>query len=425
MTNDSRLELGAIEQRVCDIVSEQLCIPRNEVRPASRLIEDLHCDSLDLMELIMELEDEFLVTIPNDLENPVGKSVFTRQPFRLSDLAEIVYLQQGSGKPERTGWRKTIVGDSGSIMMPFSQLSGRWQGEADDQIPSLFEPMESEKGVRQFRRRSDGMRCMLLPSAETKVGNDGPESQPDERPIHTVQLDSFLIDLEPVSTTAYCRFLNSVEPTEPNLLDWFLLDSTDDRIAQMPIALTEDGWRPVVGAEIVPMVLVSWYGANAYSLWANGSLWNQYGTHEGFLPSEAQWEYAAQGAFSDASTDSAEEADFVFGQHERGAHYDARTMPMAPVNSPMGLSSFGLHHMAGNVWQWCRDWYAEDFYQRPESQMINPVNTSETGVRSERGGSWVGPIELCRTSYRRGRTPFARGRCLGFRCVSPVANLPK
>ncbi|XZE56067.1 hypothetical protein SH139x_002124 [Planctomycetaceae bacterium SH139] len=41
----------------------------------------------------------------------------------------------------------------------------------------------------------------------------------------------------------------------------------------------------------------------------------------------------------------------------------------------------------------------------------------ETGVRSERGGSWVGPIELCRPSYRRGRNPDARGRCLGFRCV--------
>ena len=111
MTNDIRLELGVVEQRVCDVASEQLGIPRNEVRPTSRLIEDLQCDSLDLVELIMELEDEFLVTIPNDPTNPVGKSVFTRQPFRLSDLAEIVYLQQGSGKPERKVWRRQIVAD--------------------------------------------------------------------------------------------------------------------------------------------------------------------------------------------------------------------------------------------------------------------------------------------------------------------------
>ena len=100
MTNISRLELSVVVQRVCEIASKQLCIPRDEVRPSSRLIEDLRCDSLDLVELIMEVEDEFLVTLPDEPTNSVGKSIFTRQPFRLSDLAEIVYLQQGSGKPE-------------------------------------------------------------------------------------------------------------------------------------------------------------------------------------------------------------------------------------------------------------------------------------------------------------------------------------
>ena len=424
MPNDIRLELGVIEQRVCDVVSRQLDIPRDEVQSTSRLIEDLQCDSLDLVGLILELEDEFLVTIPDDPTNPVGKSVFTRTPFRLSDFAEIVYLQQGSGKPERKTRRRGKVPDSDCSTMPFSQLSGRWQIESSSQTHSFFEPLGSENGVRQFRRRSDGMRCVLLPSAEARIGCDRPAAQPDEGPVHTVQLDSFLMDAEPVSTTAYCRFLNSVEATETDLLDWFLLDSTDNRIAQMPIVMAEDEWRPVVDTETLPMVLVSWYGASAYSLWANGSKWNRHDFQECFLPSEAQWEYAAQGAFPEPSPHESEDESLVFGQHERGARYEANTMPMAPVHLPIGLSSFGLHHMAGNVWQWCQDWFADDFYQRDESREANPVNTIESGIRSERGGSWVGPIELCRTAYRRGRASAARGRCLGFSCISPVELLP-
>lgn len=423
MTKNVRFDLDIIEQRVCDVASRQLDIPRNEVRPESRLIEDLRCDSLDAVELIMALEDEFLVTIPNDSLNPVGKSVFARQPFRISDLAEIVYLQQGTGMPERNGWRRQVVTDPNCPLKPFSQLSGHWSANESNQKQPLFETLGSQNGIPPFRRRSDGMRCALLPSAKTTIGNERPESQSDERPIHAVQLDSFLIDTEPVSTTAYCRFLNSVEANEMNLLDWFLLDSADDRIGQMPVVLAGNEWCPADGAETLPMVLVSWYGANAYSLWANGAQWSRYDSHEGFLPSEAQWEYAAQGAFPEAASHEPSAPLFVYGQHERGACYDASTMPMASVHFPIGLSSFGLHHMAGNVWQWCRDWYAEDFYKRPESRCANPVNTIESGVRSERGGSWVGPIELCRTSYRRGRAPIARGRCLGFRCISHVKHL--
>ena len=424
MTTELRLELSVVEQRVCDLASGLLKIPRNEVRPSSRLIEDLRCDSLDLIDLIMQLEDEFLVTIPHQRAHPVGKAIFTRQPFRLSDLAEIVYLQQGSDKPGRNGWRRTKPPDFDCTTIPFSQLSGRWQRDASHPADPFFEPLGAVSGIHQFRRRSDGMRCFLFPSAEIRIGSDHPDAQPDEQPIHSVQLDSFLIDAEPVSTTAFCRFLNSVEAAEANWLDWFQLDPADDRMGQMPIELSESEWRPAVGAETLPMVLVSWYGANAYSLWANGSQWNRYDSQDGFLPSEAQWEYAAQGAFHEPASSDAEDAILVFGQHERGARYEAGTMPMAPVHVPFGLSSSGLHHMAGNVWQWCRDWYADDFYQRPDSQCANPVNTVGTGVRSERGGSWVGPAELCRTTYRRGRTPSARGRCLGFRCVSPLELLP-
>lgn len=103
MTEYVRFDLNFIEQRVCDVASRLLVIPRNEVRLASRLKEDLRCDSLDEVELIMALVDEFKITFLDDSLTLVGNSVFDRKPFRLSDLAEIVYLQQGTGIPERNG----------------------------------------------------------------------------------------------------------------------------------------------------------------------------------------------------------------------------------------------------------------------------------------------------------------------------------
>ena len=240
------------------------------------------------------------------------------------------------------------------------------------------------------------------------------ESLPDEQPVHAVELDAFLMDAEPVSTSAYCRFLNSINPTPAQLSAWFLLEPNDHRGPHLPIEFMRGAWQPVPTLEQVPMVLVSWYGANAYALWANGRPWLDYPHRDEFLPSEAQWEYAAQGTVTLQDGN----VPMTCARHEQGHTYEVEALPLTAVNALSGMSRFGLHHMAGNVWHWCRDWYAADFYQAPEASARNPVNRANSGVRSERGGSWVGPAELCRASYRRGRAPHARGRCLGFRCAT-------
>ena len=100
------MTLFEIEQRVCYVAAEALNIPRSTIGPDSRLIEDLHCDSLELIELLMQLEDQFGVTIPNSDPDPVCKAIFTRKDFRLIDLAEVIYLQQGTGRPQRSAWRR-------------------------------------------------------------------------------------------------------------------------------------------------------------------------------------------------------------------------------------------------------------------------------------------------------------------------------
>jgi acyl carrier protein len=422
----SFLPLSDIETRVCDIIAEQLGLKRRDVHPQLRLIQDLNLDSLELVELVMTLEDAFGVDLPNPSTNSPYKIVFTRSEFRLRDIAELVYLQQSLGRGERRTWRQTIPAIPASTNNVFTQLGGRF---TELNPGPLYEPVVNENAVRLFRRQTDGMMCAQIPAARVVIGNSDDSAETDEAPAHAVQLKSFLIDVEPVSTTAYARFLNSIKsPDIATLRDWFILDPQDKR--QQHLLLRNEGnlWRPITGTERLPMMLISWYGANAYSLWANRHDWRQYRADSSapsisFLPTEAQWEYAARGAEPRSypwGNDEPTASRMQYARHVRGATYTIESLPMAAVNEDLGQSPFGLRHMAGNVWQWCRDWYAPDFYKSPFASLADPFNHVPSGIRSERGGSWIGPAILCRSSYRRGRAPFARGRCLGFRCVGDL-----
>jgi len=454
--------LPDLEQRVCDIAARTLQLPRQEVSPDSRLLEDLNCDSLDFFELMFEIEHEFSIPLSqtrNNSEDALEKSLFTRSPFRLRDLAELVYIQQDvppSASPRqknghwlpratelilnsvRPGRQTTVTPLEPPVTahvpppIPFTQLGGRWRPTSLKQ-GSLFESISKDGPAPIYRRTTDGMRCLLLPAADVEIGSGDAKAETDESPRHRVRLDSFVIDTEPVSTSAYCRFLNTAADREPlPVADWFLQDLQDDRIRHLPIAKTGADWQPLPGTERQPMILVSWYGANAYSLWANGRDWKDFRDSVGntwhcSLPTEAQWEYAARGPRPQTwpwGNDPPDAEKMRYAQHQHANTYPAGTLPLVETSTRLGMSPFGLHHMAGNVWQWCRDWYAADFYQTGEASAINACNRTPTGVRSERGGSWVGPAELCRSSYRRGRAPAAMGRCLGFRCVSVTEDLP-
>src|SRR5262249_6870823 len=159
-------------------------------------------------------------------------------------------------------------------------------------------------------------RCVVIPEGEVLLGSDEADALPDQQPSHCVSLQPFLIDAEPVSNTAFARFLNSLGRIPSAILsEWCLSERGDRRSPYFPLRKGWFGWKPLSGTERQPIILVSWYGANAYSLWANRRDWRYYRGDgvipddlrktavaaapppvewlQSFLPSEAQWEYAA------------------------------------------------------------------------------------------------------------------------------------
>lgn len=437
-------EVEAITRQVLAITCEHYGLDPRRVSPEDRLGVEIVGDSLDAVEYLMELEETFDVTV----SDAVAERWFKR-PLRLRELTALLLTLPRTGRPIRSFWGRRQPPAPGAEGVPFTQEGGALSENAWRAGP-LYEDMgRNREGFPQYRRRTDGMRCVLVPGGEATLGSDDAEALADQRPPHTATLSAFLLDAEPVSNLAFARFLSSIGPLPPAVLnEWGLFDPADRRATAFALKLTRKGWEPLPGTERQPMVLVSWYGANAYSLWAGVRDWRLYrgdGSVPGelrqrsvparpapdewlfsLLPSEGQWEYAARGAKAFRypwGDEPPTPGRLRAACHVPGMRYLADALPAATVCERLGMSPFGLHHMAGNVWQWCRDWYNETFYQRPEARDANPLNRTPTRVRSERGGSWIGPAELCRSSYRRGRPPHARGRCLGFRCISSVKDV--
>lgn len=357
--NENRpwLDLDPLTHRLCIIAAGQLGLSPEKVRPESHLIEDLNCDSLDMIELIMEIEDEFALTMPETPSTPVGKLIFTRSPFRIRDLAEFAFLNQCTGSPVRAGRRMSKVTTPVESESEFSQLGGRWSSDfgADR---CLLESLTSDHPYPMFRRKSDGMVCVQLPAGDVTIGSDASDANDDEKPLHRASMSSFLIDIEPVSVVAFCRFLNSIRATSSEVESLVGLASDDDRVVHVQFQKQNDRWTPKSAVQMQPIVMVSWFAANAYSLWANEHDWREYKSNNGFLPSEAQWEYASAGAFNDPERIQA-------GLYQRGQTYADGVLPIANVHQRFGVSRFGLRHMSGTVWHWCSDWFDPNFYVNP------------------------------------------------------------
>jgi uncharacterized protein (TIGR02996 family) len=140
------------------------------------------------------------------------------------------------------------------------------------------------------------------------------------------------------------------------------------------------------------------------------------------LPSEAEWEYACRGGAASytpfhlgtslCSTQANFNGDYPFGKAAKGPYLER---PCAVRSYP--ANAFGLFDMHGNVWEWCLDWYDQNYYQ--SSPKKDPQGPDNGDRRVLRGGSWFYPAFYCRSGRRYYHAPVDRSNKIGFRvcCV--------
>ena len=128
------------------------------------------------------------------------------------------------------------------------------------------------------------------------------------------------------------------------------------------------------------------------------------------LPTEAQWEYTCRAGTSTV---------FSFGSNESSlGDYAWYSSNSGHKTHPVGQkkpNAFGLYDMHGNVWEWCRDWYDPDYYNK--SSMTDPENIQSNYNHVLRGARWMSNTGNCRSAYRGWDIPGARCMNGGFRVV--------
>ena len=243
----------------------------------------------------------------------------------------------------------------------------------------------------------DGAVMVYVPAGEFVMGSqpDAPGADYDELPPHPVYLDAFWIYQTPVTNAMYADFLNAMGNRIEGHAAWMDAASPDALLYQ-----DGDGiWHPREGYENHPAVEVTWYGANAYCQWVGLR-----------LPTEAEWEKTARG------TDG---RVFPWGNEIDCEHaqYGNCHGGLQPVGSkPLGASPYGALDMAGNVWEWVADWYADDYYANAPYE--NPAGPESGITRVLRGGSWDYNWKHQLSADRRHNGPSVAKYDYGFRCVA-------
>jgi formylglycine-generating enzyme len=309
----------------------------------------------------------------------------------------------------------------------------------------------------------------VIPGGEFSMGSEDPtlkeicgghEHMRDARPVHRVYVDPFWMDKTEVTNAQFKKFVEATGyktvaeiaptaeefPTAPK--ENLVAGATVFTPTPNAVSLNNNyqwwryqhgaDWRHpegpdsnIVGREQYPVVQIAYPDAEAYCAWAHKR-----------LPTEAEWEFAARGGLSGAAyvwgDDFKPQGRWMVNTYQgkfpvKDTGNDGY-VGLAPV-AKYPANGYGLYDMAGNVWEWCSDWYRADYYSQLASGEVirnpqgpkTPWDPAEPEVlkRVQRGGSFLCTDQYC-TRYMVGTRGKGDEKTaanhLGFRCVESFAK---
>jgi len=255
-------------------------------------------------------------------------------------------------------------------------------------------PQEPEPG--DHWESPSGIVFTWIPGGSFVMGTDAEEAAPDQRPAHSVELDGFWMSVTEIPNSIY---------------DLFKKGHSE-----------QTGYVTTSEEPDEPAVMVSWDDAVSFCSWLCQRENLVSGLYD--LPTEAQWERASKGDDNrpypwgrDIGSEYANVCDMNCAfEAIRTYMLDDGYAFMAPVDSfPAGASPYGCLNMAGNVREWCKDFYQVEFYRSSPDR--NPTGPKKGTLRVLRGGGFNHPMIDCMTTSREAALPVTSQIDIGFRII--------
>ena len=255
----------------------------------------------------------------------------------------------------------------------------------------------NSKGYPEITHEKDNSIMIYIPAGEFTMGSD---IYSFEQPVQQISLDAYLIDKYLVTNRQFKQFVDETgyqTDAEKNGSGevWTGKRWRNDQgaIWKMP-----DGSTSIEGKEDYPVSQISHNDAIAYCEWAGKE-----------LPTEAQWEMAARGPGGGIYPWGNSDPDDTIANYSDS--FIEGTTPVTKYEK--GQSYYGAFDMAGNLYQWCKDWYTPG----AERKADNPTGPDQGTERVLKGGSYSESMDSLRSAYRISADPAASKAIYGFRCV--------
>ena len=352
---------------------------------------------------------------------PILLSQETKKPLSFQDIED--WLKDKLSAARLT----TLIEERGVDFEATEDITAKIRkAGADNKVIEAVKKAGLDFAKKKKRVGDDGAEMALIPTGEFLMGSSGAslvsvieqceelekrqkqgvkcrDPYNDEQPQHRMFLDAFFIDKYEVTNALFERFVRATghkTDAEKGGSGWNF-QQKDGKWQWVETKGTS--WRNPTGPESEtksdhPVVQVSWNNAEAYCKWAGKR-----------LPTEAEWEKAARG------TDGRQ---YPWGDNwdnsKANGNMSVRTTT-AVGSYPQGVSPYGVHDMAGNMWEWVTDWYDQTYYQRSPNR--NPKGPDSGQYRVLRGGSWLLYPGDLRASGRGRGVPTSRLGSYGFRCA--------